>query len=332
MRSLLALAALLLAAPAAAQAPARPAQYRAALATPDGVRATLYRYLPAAGAARTILLLPDVGMTRHAFDWAGRGLALHLQQAGWEVYVLEYRGAGRSEVPFGGYRLEDLLDADAEAAFARAGLERERIALGGVGLGATFALGLAARHPDRVLGVAALQPLIAPDVPNEPAARALARLDEAPPWIDLAALTREQLYGRRSAFEVLLANDGSFEAADLTSLRRHVLAPVPREAARQLGEAMVARRLELAGRPVQELVRGWAGRTLLVFAPRDNWVHPEFAVPVRDLLPRSACRVVVLDVLAGAHRDYGHLGMLLGRRAPGDVFAHVARFLAEVSP
>ncbi|MBI5548778.1 MAG: alpha/beta fold hydrolase [Deltaproteobacteria bacterium] len=315
-----------------AQAPQRPRQYHAALATIDGVRATLYRYVPAAGpSGRTILLLPDLGTSRHVFDLGGVGLAPFLQAAGWEVYVVEYRGAGRSEVPYGGYRLEDLLEGDAAAAFARAGLEHEKIALGGVGLGATFALVLAARHPERVSSVVALQPLIDPDQSSEPAAALLAQVEKAPAWIDLALLSRAPLFGKRSWFEVLWANDGSFDAEELNRLRLHVLAPVPRDAARQLAEAVRRRRLELGGVSVAGSIRGWQGPALLVFAPRDNLIHPEFATPARDLLSRERCQIHVLAPLSGARRDYGHLGMVLGQNAPGDVFAKVQRFLEEVS-
>jgi pimeloyl-ACP methyl ester carboxylesterase len=317
---------------ARAQAPSRPAQQFAALATSDGVRATLYRYVPAAGASdRTLLLLPDVGMTRHAFDFDGRGLAPHLQRAGWEVYVVEWRGSGRSEVPFGGYRLEDLLDSDAEAAFARATVERRRIAVGGVGLGATIALALAARHPEQVSQVVALQPFVSPDVPSEPVREMLAHVESLPPWLDLGVVTREPLFGARSWFEILFANDGSLDGARFASLRLHVLAPVPRAAALQVARSLRERRLELGGKDVRDIVRGWGGPTLLVIAPRDNWIHPEFAVPVRDLLGRERCRLMVLGALSGCRHDYGHLGMLLGDDAGRDVFSRVARFLDEGS-
>jgi pimeloyl-ACP methyl ester carboxylesterase len=332
------LACALLASPAGARgdqwssAERRASQFHSALATRDGVRATLYRYLPPAGPpSRTILLLPDVGMTRHALDFEGSGLAPFLQHAGWEVYVVEWRGAGRSEVPFGGYALEDLLEGDAEAAFARASLERPKIAVGGVGMGATFALALAARHPERVSAVMALQPLVAPDLSSESLAGALESLETAPPWLRLASLTAAELFGQRTWFEILYANDGSIPAADFASLRQHALAPVPVRAVRQLADAARARKLTLGGKSVAELIGGWNGPTLLVFAPRDNLVHPEYAVPVRDLLPKDRQRVLVLDALAGLKHDYGHLGMLLGRDAPAEVFAPAAKILDEVA-
>ncbi|MGC4114393.1 MAG: alpha/beta hydrolase [Myxococcales bacterium] len=308
----------------------RASQYRSVLATSDGVRATLYRYLPPAGPpSRTILLLPDVGMTRHAFDFDGAGLAPFLQSAGWEVYVVEWRGTGRSEVPFGGYTLEDLLDGDAEAAFARASLERSKIAVGGVGMGATFALSLAARHADKVSAVLALQPLVAPDLSSEPLARAIDGLERSAPWLSLSALTRSSLFGERTWFELLYANDGSFAPRDYASLRQHVLAPVSRRALRQLADAARTRTLTLGGKGIAEVLRPWAGPTLLVFAPRDNVIHPEFAVPVRDLLPKEQQKVLVLDALANLKHDYGHLGMLLGKDAPAEVFGPVSKLLDE---
>jgi pimeloyl-ACP methyl ester carboxylesterase len=327
------LSALCAAVPVHAQWTTPTARWSAGLATRDGVRATLYRYPPTGGsAARTVLLLPDVGMTHHAFDFDGRGLAPYLQREGWDVYVVEWRGAGRSEVPFGGYRLEDLLEGDAEAAFARALPKQGKIAVGGVGLGATLALALAARHADRVLAALALQPLFAPDLPGEPATLVLGSLDGAAPWLNLATLTRAAFAGRRSWFEVLFANDGSLDAGELASLRLHVLAPVPRAAALQLRDALREKQLAIGGRTLTDLMRAWSGPTLLVIAPRDNWIHPEQSVPLRDLSPRGRCQMLVLDVINGAHLDYGHLGMLLGREAGPDVFGKVARFLDRSAP
>lgn len=331
----------------------RATQYHSALATADGVRATLYRYLPPAGPpSRTILLLPNFGMTRHALDFDGAGLAPFLQRAGWEVYVVEWRGAGRSEVPFGGYALEDLLDGDAEAAFARATLERQRIAVGGVGLGATFALALAARHPDEVSAVLAMQPLVAPDLSCEALALWAVPGAEVPPWVHLASATAGKMFENavvvtrnadfigvrslpafhdRTWFDVLYANDGSIPAESFASMRAHVLAPVPARALGQLAEAARERRLTLGGKAIAEVIGAWKGPTVLVFAPRDNLVHPEFAVPVRDILPKHQQKVIVLDALANLKHDYGHLGMLLGRDAPMEVFGPASKLLDEVA-
>ncbi|MFN7133146.1 MAG: alpha/beta hydrolase, partial [Myxococcales bacterium] len=123
---------LTVAAPAAAQS--LPGQvYRAGLRTSDGVRVTLYRYRPAGGGAAggTLLLFPDVGMTHRAFDAGGAGLARYLQRRGVEVFVLEYRGSGYSDVPWGGYDFDDLVEKDAEAALAAVLRERPRVHLGG---------------------------------------------------------------------------------------------------------------------------------------------------------------------------------------------------------
>ena len=328
MRTAVALVACFLAGlgPALAQAPGPARRSWAALATADGVRATLHRWGPDSPASRAILLLPDVGTTSHLFDFDGRGLAPYLVRAGFAVFALDYRGAGRSQVPYGGYRLEDLLDKDAEAAFARVLEGRERISLAGLGLGATFALALAARHPEQVDFVVALQPLVAPDAPGEPAARALERAQDASAWIDLATQLRAPLFFGRSAFEVLLANDASLDASRLDALRLHVLAPVPRTVALQVAQAVRERRLVI-GVPVARLLEGWRGPTLLLIAPRDNWIHPEFALPARELVAGARCELRVLDPLSGAKRDYGHLGMLLGQEASEDVFSPVARFL-----
>ncbi len=325
-----ALIALLLVPGALAAQPAT--RSRGPLPTADGVRSGLVRYVPAGGPGRgTVVLLPDLGTSWHLYDLDGGGLAPALARDGWQVLVPEWRGTGGAEVPYGGYVLEDLLDGEAEAAFAEAARAPGRVVLGGAGLGATLALVLAARHPARVSAVLAFQPLVAPDSPGGPEASVLARLEEAPPWLDLVALTRERMHGQRTWFEVLFANDGSLDEGTMRSARLHVLAPVHRRVVRQLAEAVRTRELLLGGVPVVERLRGWTGPTVLVFAPRDNWIHPEWAVPVRDVLGHERCRVHVLDVLAGLRQDHGHLGMLLGRHVDEEVFKPVLRDLAELT-
>jgi pimeloyl-ACP methyl ester carboxylesterase len=135
-----------------------PGIYREALPTPDGVRATLYHYLPEPGLGQrpALLLLPDVGTTRRAYDFDSRGLARYLAWYGVEVFVLEYRGSGASDWP-ADYGFETLLENDCEAAFARALAGRARIYVGGWGLGGTLAGLLASRHAAQVAGFIGLQ-------------------------------------------------------------------------------------------------------------------------------------------------------------------------------
>ncbi len=320
-------------APADAQSTVRSVE-RAGVRTSDGVRIALYRY-PPVGALRgggTVLLFPDVGMSHRAFDSDGRGLARYLQRRGVEVFVAEYRGGGYSDVPFGGFDFDDLVERDGEAAlaFVRGQLaargRRQGLYVGGVGLGGTVAMVLAGRHPEQVRGVIGLQAAVTLDVPNEPMGALLAQLEMPPRWLDLAALSANPLFGR-TWYELLLAGDGSISKRDGERLRTRVLTTVSGRLAAQLAAFMRQRQILVGGVDVRGTIAKFRGPSLLVFAPRDNWIHPEFATPARDLLDRSAMRVRVLSRLEAAHVDYGHLGMLHGNRAERDVFAPVLAFI-----
>jgi pimeloyl-ACP methyl ester carboxylesterase len=316
--------------PVHAADPDRPGVFRASLRTSDGVRATLYRYVPEVmPAPATVLLFPDVGMNRHAFDLRKRGLARYLLNRGVEVFVLEYRGAGRSDAPFGGFSFTDLVERDGEAALARALRERDRVFLAGCGLGGSIAFALAARHPEKVRGVVGLQAAATLDVPNEPIERALAGLSTAAPWADLRALLAGPLYGERTAFNVLLGNDTGTAKDVADDFLARGLSRVPRSLVVEIGGFMRARVVRVGGRDLREIVPAWKGSSLLFFAPRDNWIHSEFATPMRDVLDREKVQVRVLNRVEGASHDYGHLGLLLGSRVEEDVFAPIAGFLRE---
>ncbi len=303
--------------------------YRAVLPTADGTRIALYRYLPASGEppTRTVLLLPDVGMTHHLFDYDGRGLAPFLARRGVEVFAVEWRGAGRSEVPLGGYQLEELLENDAEAALAKALTGRGRVMVVGVGLGGTVGLALAGRHPSQIAGLVAMQTPAVFDVPNEPLGRLIDSVESAPPWIPLPKWSQQLLFGRRSWFEVMLAGDDSLARDFVARMGPHLVAPIPKRFGRQLVGFARDGAVTVGGKRAAELAKCWPGPTLLVVAPRDNWIHPEFAWPLRDLLPKERTKLLVLNRLEGAHFDYGHVGMLLGSRAQDDVFDPVLRFI-----
>ena len=325
--ALLAIFTLALSLPARADE-AREGVFRTRLLTSDGVHAGLYRYVPDVGATSTaVLLFPDVGMSHRAFDHQGRGLARFLKQKGLETFVLEYRGAGISDVPFGGFTLTDLALKDAEAAFARAATGKAAVYLGGCGFGATLALLLAARHPGAVKGVVALQPVLTLDLPNEPMAKLLEAVAMAPAWIDLPSLSKQELFAGRSWFEVLIANDGTVAEGVAEDFRSRVLTPLPRRLLQELAGFMREKKLEIDGAEVKVQVASWKGPTLVVYAPRDNWVHPEFATPIRDVLGRARLTVKVLNRAEGASLDYGHLGLLIGSRAEREIWTPVLRFL-----
>ena len=95
-----------------------------AVRTRDGWRLALYRYRPARGAHATPVLLCH-GMSSNRWDMDGPGrlsLARYLRREGYDAWVVELRGAGRSMRPTWwngksyGWSFEDYVQHDAPAA------------------------------------------------------------------------------------------------------------------------------------------------------------------------------------------------------------------------
>lgn len=93
--------------------------------TGDGARLTLGRYAPAVEPADAppVVLQHGLGCNRFAFDFPGRSLALHLSQRGFDVFVTELRGAGRSKAPAKSWTLDDYLTQDVPAVISRVLIE-----------------------------------------------------------------------------------------------------------------------------------------------------------------------------------------------------------------
>jgi pimeloyl-ACP methyl ester carboxylesterase len=81
-------------------------------------------------------------------------LAQPLRDAGFRVVLYDLRGHGKSECPSTGYRLDDFVD-DLTGLLDSLGV-RSAYFLGN-SFGGTVAYGFAARHPERVLGIATVE-------------------------------------------------------------------------------------------------------------------------------------------------------------------------------
>src|SRR5512140_134438 len=141
---------LLALAAAAGSAPAQKARvFRNAIRTSDGTPVYLYRYVPPDGGglgARPVLLVPELGFSRAAFDARDAGLARFLQRRGRDTFVLEPRGHGQSGAPEG-WHLADLVAQDLPAALAEIQKLRDGpVDLVGYGWGGTLALAATPRE------------------------------------------------------------------------------------------------------------------------------------------------------------------------------------------
>ena len=284
------------------------------------------------GAARdpdspTVLLLHGLASQRRFFDLVVPHLVGTDPGPALPVVALDQRGHGESGQPATGYGVDEVV-ADAVAALDALGVRR--VVAVGHSWGSTTALGLAARHPDRVAAVVSLDgvlgALAADDEPREVTRRRL----EPPRWRVSPEQVQEMLtrsWGARATPALLRAvlpifgmePDGTARArlpfdvhmevvdallsTDLPALLREVRCPAWLLSAEPLdpGDPVAARRAEALGRAVE-----------LLADPRPlRWAGAVHDVPLQH-------PAAVAGLLRAAVEDASLLGTaLLGTSAPG---------------
>ncbi|HLL83326.1 MAG TPA: alpha/beta fold hydrolase, partial [Longimicrobium sp.] len=212
----------LLALPAAArEGPLLKSVFHRRVTAPDGTALALYRYVPdgGGGGRPAVLLVPEVGFGRIAYDFAGSGLARYLQERGRDVFVAELRGQGQAQSPRG-WSLGQWISLDLPAvldAVSAAHPGPVDVVVHGYSGGLVLAA-CAVELKGRVRRVVALSPVVLPEVPNATVAKLL-REGGA-----LGRLARE----RAADFELLFTRGGRISEGEVSRLRSRVtdLSPV----------------------------------------------------------------------------------------------------------
>jgi pimeloyl-ACP methyl ester carboxylesterase len=285
--------------------------------TPDHVALALYRYqrTGVTSAQPAVLLIPELGFSRAAYDFEGRGLARWLADLGLTVYVAELRGQGKAGPGMSlealGGDLRVVLDA----------LKVPTIDL--VVHGWAGSLVLASNAKDsRIRRVVALNtPLLA----EPPSALAEAFLEDGGRFSSLAgspqgARTFELLFSMWSKFP--RGTDRGFLSTGTRDLSRPVAA--------QLLAWMRQGDLPL---PIGSIVSGmtsWRKPTLLLLGLADGFAAPELCAVWRE---RSNGAVTLRSFSRfETKEDFSHLSLLLGTHAPEVVFPLVHGFLTGAPP
>ncbi len=304
-----------------------PGAYRRRIRTEDGTQLAVYRYVPAGGGQSRppVVLLPELGFNRLAYDLDGGGLARFLQAQGFDVFVVEPRGHGASDAPQQ-WTLTDLALKDLRAALEAIATLREGPAdLVVQGYSGAVALGAIPRElKGRVRRVVALAPAVAPDPPSA-AMRSLLELQGR--WPQLA-------YSPDGAklFELLFAHEGKVTAGRVSALRAGGLSRLPASVSAELQAWMEWGDLAYPdGTRLTSRLAEYDRVTFLVLGLADNFALPDFGSPLRDLSPAPIV-IRLFNRRDGAAEDYSHLSLLHGPFASADVFAPAARFLLVPEP
>ena len=310
--------------------------YRASVDA-GGAQIAIWRY--AASGDRKgppVLLLPELGLDRRVFDLHGAGLARALQSRGHEVFIVEWRGTGKSSASLPGMGgLDALFDGDARAGLqlAREASGDGRVQLVGLGLGGAAAYLLAAEPHSKIAAVVAISVPARYEVPNEAvrafvrAARAKGGLPTGPldlrAWSKLPAPVGD---GRRDLFELLFLYGDAFPQEHADELRAALGKAAPelvQDVFRWMEEGDLPR-----GRKLSAALLELTAPLLVVTALRDNLVHTEHVLAVRQLAPRAPRTEIILQKVEGYPEDAGHLAVQASW-AGRELFPKIAKFLEQ---
>ncbi len=299
--------------------------------TRDGWRLALGHRRPAAGGRLPpVLLVHGVSTDRSSLDFGlvRWSLAACLARAGFDCYALDLRGHGASRPARPGaprdWSFDTYLREDVPAALdvVRRASGQSRVLWVGHSLGALLGIAACQVHPHRLAGLVALA---APAFLRHGAARHLVG------WSFLFGILMNRFLARTLA---PFAGFWQPAAADLAINFRNVERPVLRRfLANSVGGIPRGVRSQLAAWVRRDAFASAAGDVdyrggipacrqpaLFVSAPRDGLAPPEV---VRAAHQRWGGPAELWE----AGGEYGHTDLLLGRRAPEEVYPHIRDWL-----
>jgi pimeloyl-ACP methyl ester carboxylesterase len=318
-------------------APSRPDEVVEAVAA-DGWRLSLGRRRPR-GPARTtpVLLVHGAAMNRQFFDFGveRQSLAATLSAAGLDCFALDLRGHGGSRRPPSAraadhpeWTLDEYLTLDIPAALdviARITGER-RVLWVGHSQGALLGLAAAQRYPDRIAGVVALAPPIR--VPRGALEHRLlpqlARWRLFRPMAGLVAPFGGWWQPRRAGLSIQL---GNMERYIYRRMLRNAIEDLPPGVVRHFTRLALEDRLGPydGGEDWREGLSACRQPALFVAAPRDG-LAPQAGVE------EGHERWGGEKALHVAAPEVGHGDLVLGKRAPAELFPLVRDWLTARSP
>jgi pimeloyl-ACP methyl ester carboxylesterase len=307
--------------------------------TGDGVRLSIERLRGDDPQAGAVVLLHGLGANGRMFLIEGASLALHLAELGFDCFVPDLRGAGHSERPSAGFGLDDYLEHDLPAILETAlrASGQPSVSWIGLSMGGLLMFMYGIEHPDvkvqRLVTVGSaldyrpgrnvyrdllrLRPLAGPlrELPFDRLARALAPVAGVGP-----ALPHEAMNFNRSNVERDVCRE----------VMRSAFSPVPIALFDSLATAFSEQGFSRAGGRIVYLSRASVLRmpTLLLAGSRDPQCPPQAVAATFELLGSVQDKRVLYFGKAHGHADdYGHLDLVLGKRAPTEVWPEIAAFL-----
>jgi pimeloyl-ACP methyl ester carboxylesterase len=314
---------------------------RYSVPTADGAVVGLHRH-PADGPP--VLLVHGISSNHHFMDLKpDRSLAVALQQAGYDTWLLDLRGHGDATTDTlgvsqrSGWTMDDYgrYDLPAAVGFVLGTTGFDQLGYVGHSMGGmVLAIYTAIEGDDRIAGAVVLgSPVevsdpetlmrvgrlgiglgsVTPRVPSPAAARLAARVPRLPLRLD------DLLYAR-----------GSIDSLTRKQMYREVVSPLSRHELRQLGQIIGGERFRSADGAVDytAALGGFEAPILVVAGAADRVAPAARVLAWQDLVGSTDIETILLSTEHGYGADYGHLDSLVGDRSAAEVYPRIANWFA----
>lgn len=274
---------------------------RTGITAPDGVRLALHRIGPAQGTP-TVLIPGTFSNSTFWLGTRGTGFARELATRGYDAWVLDPRGHGRSQRQGRDdrWRFDDWARRDAPAAI-RTALEHRTGFVVGHSAGGAAALVAVATEP-------ALRERI----------RGMVIIGTPFPWLQpfsrfgaLAIRTTSRLLGRFPARALRLGPEDELAGVMIQWMNWNLAGSWRGDDGTDYGQAIAALDVPL----------------LVIAAAADKWAPPRACRALLDSVASEDRSWILLGKETGYSHDFGHVDMLVGRTARAEVWPRILEWM-----
>ena len=315
--------------------------------TTDGWKIALHRYRPRGGVQAgqaPILLCHGLGANRYNLDAPGKlSLARHLCRHGFDCWVVELRGSGKSTRPhlFNRFKwdwnFDHYVKSDIPAALNAIGeaTGEGRVHWVGHSMGGMVAYAyLMTFDPSRLRSVVAIaSPSFAhvahPIIDRAVRFRKLLRYVPTIPYSSASFLIAPLMPIFKPTVGRLFGNPENLDTRDLQKLVILVPQSLPTTLIAQFADWYALKGFmdgHQSTHYFRELHR-IQSPTLIMAGSVDRLTPPKDLAHVFDSIGSKDKKLMVFGKESGCRHEYGHIDLVLGRHAPDEVFPHVQQWL-----
>jgi pimeloyl-ACP methyl ester carboxylesterase len=307
--------------------------------TGDGVRLSIQRLAPEGPRRGAVVLQHGLGSNGLAFLVPGFSLAEHLAGLGYDCFVPDLRGSGRSERPRGSYSLDDYVEYDVptvlEAALGASG--QSQVHWIGHSMGGILMWMYGIENPHAPVSSMVSVASALDYRPGKSVYRQLARL------LPFFGFLRSLPFDRLAQLNALVAGMGplfmpegmnffrpNIERAVCRQVMTRGFTPIPLKLFTSLATTFSSAGFSRKRGAIAylALASAFTRPTLLIGGSRDPQVSPEAIAATAELLSGVGKKRVAMFGRAHGHgEDYGHFDLLIGKRAASEVWPHIVGFL-----